>query len=152
MTELLTNASNDGAAYPDGEWIELHNTGSSTVDLLGWSILDGLGNATVLDPGTMVFNTTQGATAIEPDGRRLVQFTSTTELWDAYNHLFLRDGSDQIVDTATYNTDYGEDISLVRRRPPDGWTPAPWMTPVNLSPDPCRPATRSSFQKFSPTV
>ena len=151
MTELLTNASNDGAAYPDGEWIELHNTGSSTVDLLGWSILDGLGNATVLDPGTMVFNTTQGATAIEPDGRRLVQFTSTTELWDAYNHLFLRDGSDQIVDTATYNTDYGEDISLVRSEDPtDGWTPAPWMTPGQPEPGSMPSSNKIIFSEILP--
>ena len=85
MTEVLSNATSDGASFPDGEWIELHNTGLGSIDLMGWSIMDGMGNLTFLDPGTLVFNSTQGSTVIDPDGRRIVQFTSYTELWDNHN-------------------------------------------------------------------
>ncbi|MGB1485407.1 MAG: lamin tail domain-containing protein, partial [Poseidonia sp.] len=151
MTEILSNATNDGAAFPDGEWIELHNTGSGSIDLMGWSIMDGLGNLTFLDPGTLVFNATQGSTVIDPDGRRLVQFTSHTELWDNYNHLFLRDITEQIIDTADYTTDYGEDMALIRgSNPADSWTPAAWKTPGQPEPGSVPSATTVRFSEILP--
>ena len=151
MTELLPNATNDGDAFPDGEWIELHNTGTGSIDLMGWSIMDGMGNLTFLDPGTLVFNASQGSTVIDPDERRLVQFTSDTELWDNYNHVFLRDITGQIIDTADYNTDYGEDQALIRgSNPADSWTPAAWKTPVSPSPAPHRRQPPFASRKFFP--
>mgnify|MGYP003732703563 CR=1 FL=1 len=135
ITEILVNATTEGAAFPDGEWIELHNTGSVEIDLMGWSILDGMGNLTFIDPSTLVFNTTQGSTMIKPDGRRLIQFTGATELWDNYNHIMLRDLSGQIYDTATYVTNYGEDVALIRSSvPSEPWTPAAWKTPGSPEP------------------
>lgn len=151
ITEILPNATNDGAAFPDGEWIELHNTGSGSLDLMGWSIMDGRGNLTYLDPGTLVFNSTQGSTVIDPDGRRLVQFTSYTELWDGYNHLFLRDMTEQVVDTADYNTDYGEDMALIRGDDPtDSWTPAAWKTPGQPEPGSMPSSTTIVFSEILP--
>ena len=151
MTEVLSNATTDGASFPDGEWIELHNTGQNSIDLMGWSIMDGMGNTTILDPGTLVFNTTQGATAIDPDGRRLVQFTSQTELWDNHNHLFLLDSTQQVVDTAHYTTDYGEDMALVRgNNAVDAWTPAPWKTPGQPEPGSTPSATTVLFSEILP--
>ena len=151
MTEILSNATNDGEAFPDGEWIELHNTGSGSIDLMGWSIMDGMGNLTYLDPGTLVFNATQGSTVIDPDGRRLVQFTSYTELWDNHNHLFLRDMTEQVVDTADYTTDYGEDMALIRgSNPADSWTPAAWKTPGQPEPGSMPSSTTIRFSEILP--
>ncbi len=135
FTELLSNSSNDGMLFPEGEWVELHNTGNTSVDLMGWSIRDGMGNLTYLDPGSVVFNTSQGTTMIEPDGRRLVQFTAETQLWNNYNHLFLQDPAGLVVDTAHYTTDYGTNASLVRAADPtEAWSPAPWRTPGQPEP------------------
>ena len=135
LAELLSNSSSDGTDFPDGEWIELLNTGTSTVDLSGWSIIDGMGNVTYLDPGSLVFNQTQGSTSIDAEERRLVQFNSDTELWDYYNQLMLRDASGMVVDTAWYTTDYGENISLIPAEDDaDPWVPSTWMTPGQ--PDP----------------
>ena len=151
ISELLSNATSDGASFPDGEWIELHNTGTGSIDLMGWSIMDGMGNLTFLDPGTLVFNSTQGSTVIDPDGRRIVQFTSYTELWDDYNHLFLRDMTEQVVDTAHYTTDYGEDMALVRgSNVADAWTPAPWKTPGQPEPGSTPSATTVRFSEILP--
>ncbi|GIR75706.1 MAG: hypothetical protein CM15mP78_04050 [Candidatus Poseidoniales archaeon] len=148
---VLSNATSDGASFPDGEWIELHNTGTGSIDLMGWSIMDGMGNLTFLDPGTLVFNSTQGSTVIDPDGRRIVQFTSYTELWDDYNHLFLRDMTEQVVDTAHYTTDYGEDMALVRgSNVADAWTPAPWKTPGQPEPGSTPSATTVRFSEILP--
>ena len=130
FAELLTNSSSDGAAFPNGEWIELLNTGTSTVNLSGWSIIDGMGNITYLDPGSLVFNQTQGSTSIDAEGRRLVQFNANTELWDYYNQLMLRDSTGMIVDSAWYTTDYGQNVSLVPAEvDADPWIPSNGMTP-----------------------
>mgnify|MGYP001594067055 FL=1 len=130
FSEILSNSSNDGAIFPDGEWIELHNTGSASIDLMGWSIVDGMGNVTYLDPASIVTNQTQGATMIDADGRRLIQFSSDTRLWDNHNHLILVDPSKANVDMAWYATDYGENVSLSRSTNPyDPWTPTPYPTP-----------------------
>ena len=135
ISEILVNATTEGAAFPDGEWIELHNTGTLELDLMGWSLIDGMGNVTFLDPATLVFNSSQGSTGISPDQRRLVQFTGDTELWDNYNHIMLRDYTGQIQDTATYVTDHGEDVALVRSQvPTEPWTPAAWKTPGQPEP------------------
>ena len=151
FTELMPNATNDGAAFPDGEWIELHNSGAADIDLMGWSILDGMGNTTHLNPGTIVFNSSQGATVIEAGGRRLVEFTTQNELWDNYNHLFLRDASNQVVDTAFYTTDYGEDIALIRgAQPTDQWAPAAWKTPGQPEPGSTPSSGNIQFSELFP--
>ena len=49
MTELMSNATNDGAGFPDGEWIELHNTGTIAVDLMGWTPVTDHGRVSVED-------------------------------------------------------------------------------------------------------
>ncbi|MBT6845754.1 MAG: hypothetical protein HOA11_08430, partial [Euryarchaeota archaeon] len=87
------------------------------------------------DPGSLVFNQSQGATSIDAEERRLVQFNADTELWNYYNHLMLRDSTGLIVDSAWYTTDYGQNISLVPSEiENDPWVPSTWMTPGQ--PDP----------------
>ena len=135
MTELLSNSSADGTPFPDGEWLELFNDGPTDIDLSGWSIIDGMGNVTLLDPATLVSNDTQAGAIIEADGRRIVQFTTGTELWNFYNHLMLADATGSIVDAAWYATDYGGNVSLIpAENPTDPWVPSPWMTPGQPEP------------------
>jgi phosphatidylserine/phosphatidylglycerophosphate/cardiolipin synthase-like enzyme len=110
-----------------------------------------MGNVTHLDPGSLVFNSSQGATIIDGGERRLVQFTSHTQLWDEHNHLFLRDASNVIVDTAFYTTDYGEDIALIRNTQSiDPWTPAPWKTPGQPEPGTTPSASTVRFSEILP--
>ena len=135
MTELLSNSSADGMPFPDGEWIELFNDGTSDIDLTGWSIMDGMGNSTIIEPSTLTSNETQSGTTIEADSRRIVEFTTGTELWNFYNHLMLVDDVGNVVDAAWYTTDYGTNVSLIPAEDPnDPWTPAPWMTPGQPEP------------------
>ena len=89
-----------------------------------------MGNVTYLDPGSLVFNQTQGSTSIDAEGRRLIQFNTGTELWDYYNQLMLRDSTGMIVDSAWYTTDYGQNVSLVPAEvDADPWIPSNGMTP-----------------------
>ena len=66
----------DGATYPDGEWLELHNTGNVALDLMGWKIMDGIGNVTFIDVNLV--NNAPLDTMIEAT-RRLVQFFMGTD-------------------------------------------------------------------------
>ena len=87
MNEILPVSTADMSSAPDGEWIELYNEGATDIDLNAWSIVDGMGNVTYLDPGSIVINSTQGSTMIQAGERRLVEFTGDTRLWDNHNHL-----------------------------------------------------------------
>jgi len=135
FTELMPHAYTNATSFPEGEWVEIHNTGLSTVDLNGWKIIDGMGNVTLLDSVSLVSNSTQGATNIEPDGRRLVQFVGETRLWDYYDHLILFDPTDTITDVAWYSNDFGLNTSLIRdSNPTNPWTPSSWSTPGQPEP------------------
>ena len=135
MNEILPVSTADMSSAPDGEWIELYNEGTTDIDLNAWSIVDGMGNVTYLDPGSIVVNSTQGSTMIHAGERRLVEFTGDTRLWDDHNHLVLRDASGSIVDMAYYTTNYGPNISLLRgQNYHDPWMPS--ISPSPGQPDP----------------
>ena len=136
ITEVLPHSSIDGAAIPDGEWLELHNNGPSDLDLLDWEIMDGMGNITRIDMSSLQVNSSQPGTMILADGRRLVQFTSQTELWNSYNQLMLINEFDTIVHKAWWTTDPGLNISLIEPQDPLlPWIPASWATPGQPEPD-----------------
>ncbi|MEC7253775.1 MAG: lamin tail domain-containing protein [Candidatus Thermoplasmatota archaeon] len=135
LNEIYPVSTMDGTSAPDGEWVEFYNTGTIDVDLNGWSIIDGMGNVTFLDPGSIVVNSSQGSTMINAGERRLVEFTADTRLWDNYNHVVVRDSSGTIADMGHYTTNYGPDISLVRgQNYHDPWTPS--VTPSPGQPEP----------------
>ena len=151
MTELLANSSADGTPFPEGEWLELFNDGPADIDLDGWSIIDGMGNITILDPASLVYNDTQANTLIEADGRRLIQFTTDTQLWNFYNHLMLADTTGSIVDAAWYAADYGTNVSLIpAETSTDPWVPAPWMTPGQPEPGSMDSTGEVSFSEIMP--
>ena len=137
FNEIMPVSNNDGNASPEGEWIELLNTGTTDIDLNGWSIIDGMGNQTFLDPGSIAVNSSQGSTTILSGERRLIEFTTDTRLWDNYNHLILLDASSMIVDMAWYATNYGPNISLLRSTNyNDAWSPSLYPTPGQPEPVP----------------
>ncbi len=145
LNEIFPVSTMDGSSAPDGEWVEFYNGGATDVDLNGWSIIDGMGNITYLDPGSIVVNSSQGSTMINAGERRLVEFTSDTRLWDNYNHLVVRDSSGAIIDMGHYTTNYGPDVSLLRgQNYHDPWTPS--ITPSPGQPDPTPTPTTGDIQ------
>ena len=135
--EILPVSTSDMSSAPDGEWIELYNEGTSDIDLNAWSIIDGMGNVTYLDPGSIVVNSSQGSTMIQAGERRLVEFTGDTRLWDNHNHLVLRDATGLIMDMGHYTTNYGPNISLLRgQNYHDPWTPSISPSPGQPNPTP----------------
>ena len=151
ISEVLPNAAIDGAQLPDGEWVELHNTGAGTINLIGWMLRDGMGNITQIDTLSLEVNSSQPDTTINADGRRLVQFYSGTELWDDYNHLMLMEPSGVVVSKAWWTSDHGENISLIEAEmPTDPWTPAPWPTPGQPEPNTTTVLGEIAFNEIMP--
>ena len=151
ITELVANSSMDGSPYPDGEWLELHNTGSNAFDLTGWKLMDGLGNITQIDSATMVTNSTNVDTLIEPDSRRLVQFFMGTELWNNYNHVMLIDDMEHIVHKAWWTNDPGLNISLIEAEDPMmEWIPSSWPTPGEPEPNTTSMSGEIAFNEIYP--
>ena len=144
FTEVMPNASDDGQAFPTGEWIEMHNNGSSDINLSGWKIIDGMGNETTLDENSLVTNSSQSATMINAGERRLVQFDQETRLWDEFNHVILFNNTGDIVDLAWWNSDFGENISLIRDSDINR-TWAPSSTPTPGQPEPTGDTTAIDF-------
>ena len=135
LSEILPVSTMDGNSAPDGEWVEFHNSGINDVDLNGWSLVDGMGNVTFLDPGSIVVNSSQGSTMINAGERRLVEFTGETRLWDNHNHIVVRDSAGTVVDMGYYTTNYGANVSLIRgQNYHDPWTPS--ITPSPGQPEP----------------
>ena len=130
FTEVMPNSSTDGSAFPDGEWIEIMNIDINPLDLMGWKIMDSIGNITYLDSSSMVVNSTQTGTLIDAGGIRLLQLTSETRLWDDYNSLCLINQMGEIVDAIHWINDYGENVSLTNTSDlSQPWTPTPYPTP-----------------------
>ena len=153
ISEVLANSSADGSPLPNGEWVELHNTGNSVIDLAGWKIRDGMGNETHIDVGTLQSNSSQERATINADGRRLVQFFDGTELWNDYNHLMLVDQFGTIVHKAWWNDDPPLDVSLIEAEDIlDPWILSSRTTPGQPEPDTTSVVGEIAFNEIFPNA
>ena len=135
ITEVLANSSKDGFAYPEGEWVELYNSGNSDLDLMDWKLRDGMGNMTMISMPNLVMNSSQPGTIIKADSRRLVQFTENVQLWDNYNQLMLLNQMDQVVDKAWWISDPGLNNTLIESQDSSlPWVVSSWPTPGQPEP------------------
>ncbi|MCS5536922.1 MAG: lamin tail domain-containing protein, partial [Candidatus Poseidoniaceae archaeon] len=135
LNEVLPNSSIDGNPYPDGEWIEIYNSGPTTIDLAGWRVKDSLGIVTWLDSNSLVSNTTQMGTTIAAGGYRLIQTDSNNLLWEDWDTLSLYDPQGDIVDALHWVNDFGTDISLIgQENVSSPWLNSPYNTPGQPNP------------------
>ncbi|MBT6971672.1 MAG: lamin tail domain-containing protein, partial [Euryarchaeota archaeon] len=131
FNEVLPNSTADGNLFASGgEWLELYNNGTSDVDLTGWTLVDGIGNVTTLNDSLIDVGMT-----ITADGYRLVEFIGDTTLWNDFNHLCLKDETGAIVDVLHWDTDHGENKSLIRQTDFTlPWQPSTFNTPGEQNP------------------
>ena len=83
MNEVMPNPwpSDDNASWPGGEWVEILNTGTSDIDLTGWSIVDNAGN-------TLPFNASHlvGPSSIIAAGEHRIIAVNSTTAWGVLNN------------------------------------------------------------------
>ena len=81
MTEVMPNPwpSADNATWPGGEWVELHNPGTTSVDLTDWHILDAALNKLRLD-GVSTYLADGTTTTVLPAGTRAIVALNGTSM------------------------------------------------------------------------
>jgi len=95
-----------------GEWIELYNSGSSTVDLKGWQIQDSnsfhviqpAGAGLPLPPGGYLVLGINGNKATNGNVDVSYQYDSSIKLSNTGDVVTLLDDKSQLVDSVTYTT------------------------------------------------
>ncbi|MBS3157532.1 lamin tail domain-containing protein [Candidatus Woesearchaeota archaeon] len=113
VTEFLPNPEgDDGATTPNGEWIELYNSGNLNLDLIGLEFYDNVGS----DPDIIVSNTsTLDGTIITSNSYKVVYTNGISSFLnnDGYEKITLKDIFGEIIDEITYSdSDEGVSWSL----------------------------------------
>ena len=91
--------SYDNSTWPGGEWVELYNNGSTSIDLTGYWLQDLAGNMIMLDENHLIGASADAATMlIHPQETRVVAVNATTNSGVLNNgqetlRLYLANGS-----------------------------------------------------------
>lgn len=131
LNEFLPNPhGSDKAHKPGGEWVELYNMGSSSVDVAGWALYDESDSHKLLITTT---NTDTGSTVIPP-GDYLVVYRNGNSNFALDNtegdevRLFdgkISDGA-TLIDSHAYTEDAPEGKSFAR----SSYIPDVWVDPI----------------------
>ena len=84
INEVIPNpAGLDNATFPGGEWVEIHNEGSTTTDMRGWTLVNEAGMTLTLNATTIVgWNGSNAATySIVPGGYMVVARNGLSDFW-----------------------------------------------------------------------
>ncbi|MDP6899257.1 MAG: lamin tail domain-containing protein [Candidatus Thalassarchaeaceae archaeon] len=116
INELLPNpAGSDTGIYPDGEWVELYNSGTQDVDLQGWTLEDAGGWVHVIDANSWVgFNNLASPYVLSAGDYAIIAENEqgTLKLNNAGETLYLKDGTSATVHTVTTGT-ASSDVSKI---------------------------------------
>ena len=103
ISEVMPNADGaDSGYYPQGEWIELFNTGSEAVSLEGWSIVDyGGWNHPINNQSWVYFDDLNSPFMIEPGEYVIIAENEigTLRLNNAGETIYLKDTNNATVHT-----------------------------------------------------
>lgn len=131
ITEVLADAwpSDDNATYPGGEWVEIQNTGTSTISMNGWSIKDATGNTINLNATHVEdYNISD---VIAPGERRIVA-TNGIRTYGVFNNggdsAFLVNPSGEYVSAANYSSSGIAGHSWIEPLSGDVWVMAAFPT------------------------
>jgi phosphatidylserine/phosphatidylglycerophosphate/cardiolipin synthase-like enzyme len=126
FNEILPDAvGNDTDDWPGGEWIELINIGNQTVDLANWHFTSGSRNFNI-NVHQLV---TKDNTLVMPGEIALVAINGSQGFYlrnAAGDTIELRDSSNQIISTITYNSSTEGESNWFWN---GDWSQAPWATP-----------------------
>ena len=137
ISEVLADAwpSADNSTFPGGEWVEIENTGTSTIDLNGWAIKDLTGNTLNLNVTHLVDYAISDS--ITPGERRVVAingFKSYGVLNNGGDSAFLVNPSGEYVSAANYTNNGEIGHSFVAPSIGNGyWTNSLFPTPGEVN-------------------
>ena len=109
INEVMPNPNGyDDAAWPNGEWLELHNSGTSSVDIRNWYFSNKASKTLYLNSASIVgFDANNASTyTIAPGDYMIIARNASTTFYVANSNDFmtLYDSSNGWVDEATWNS------------------------------------------------
>jgi endonuclease/exonuclease/phosphatase family metal-dependent hydrolase len=151
MNEIMANEPGSDAA---GEFVELVNTGTASVDLSGFTLSDSAGVRHTFAPGTLlaagkalvVFG---GAIAI-PTGLSgaVAASTGALSLTNGGDSVILKDASGVTVDSFTYGSALSSTDGVSMNRSPDASSTGSFLLHTSLSSSASSPGTRADGSAF----
>ena len=105
INEMMPNADgSDQGIFPNGEWVELYNSGSTGIDLQGWTLEDIGGWIHPIDSSTWVgFSELEESYVIAAGSYAVIaeNEVGTLRLNNAGETLYLKDSNGAIIHTVT---------------------------------------------------
>lgn len=100
LNEAMVNPANESGSNPNGEWIEIVNVSSTTVDVNGWIIEDSVSNSYVIS----ATNTNTGTTTIAA-GEYLAVYKNGVAIFNnGGDSINLYDLSSNLIDDFSYSS------------------------------------------------
>ena len=81
INEVMADASPsfDNATYPGGEWVEVYNQGTTTIDMTGWYLTDAAGNVVEFDQDHLIgYSSNVDSLKINPGHTRIIAVNGST--------------------------------------------------------------------------
>jgi len=101
ISEVMANpVGDDSASKPNGEWVELQNTGNATVNVSGWKIVDAAGTQISITDA----RTNTGATTISASGF-LAVYMNAAVLNNEGDVVNLYHSNGTLIDVFSYNAE-----------------------------------------------
>ena len=102
ISEFLSDPKGeDDAAMPNGEWVELYNSGNEDLDLLGFSFYDNSGS----DADVVITNTTTGSGTVVKSKSYLIIYMNGVSGFlnnNGYDKIKLYDLQNNLIDEVSY--------------------------------------------------
>ena len=110
LNEALPNPSGyDNAAWPNGEWMEIYNSGSSPVNVLNWKLVNKANKVLDFDSSSIVgYESGNSSTwTIQPGEYMVIARNGTSDsvfqLVNTFDYVTMQDSSGNFVDQASWN-------------------------------------------------
>ena len=110
LNEALPNPSGyDNAAWPNGEWMEIYNSGSSPVNVLNWKLVNKANKILNFDSSSIIgFESGNSSTwTIQPGQYMVIARNGTSDsvfqMVNTFDYITMEDASGNFVDQASWN-------------------------------------------------
>lgn len=151
INEILANEPGSDAA---GEFVEIINTGTASLDIGGYTISDSVGTRHTFPGGTIlaaggvvvVFGGALGIPAGTPNAT--TASTGTLGLSNSGDTVTLRDGAANTVNTVTYSSSLASTDGVSMNRSPDTDATGTFVLHTSLSASSSSPAKRANGTSF----
>ncbi|MGY8744957.1 MAG: lamin tail domain-containing protein, partial [Candidatus Poseidoniales archaeon] len=117
LNEALPNPTGyDNAAWPNGEWMEIYNSGNVPVDVLNWKLINKVSKTLDFNSTSIVgFEAGNSSTwTLQPGDYMVIARNGTPDsdfqMVNTFDYITMEDSSGNVIDQASWNSTSGSGI------------------------------------------